>query len=100
MYIKLVSLRMLPGVFYRNQVVVTFARTFTKQIPKIKGAADDVSNNTSTNIIKQVDDMNVKVVEQDNSEQSNIQMVEINGFNGPEPTRYGDFERSGRCYDF
>lgn len=25
---------------------------------------------------------------------------EVNGPKGPEPTRYGDFERSGRCYDF
>jgi hypothetical protein len=25
---------------------------------------------------------------------------EVHGPQGPEPTRYGDFERSGRCYDF
>lgn len=25
---------------------------------------------------------------------------ELNGPKGPEPTRYGDFERAGRCYDF
>jgi hypothetical protein len=25
---------------------------------------------------------------------------EVNGPRGPEPTRYGDFERAGRCYDF
>ena len=26
--------------------------------------------------------------------------VEIGGPKGPEPTRYGDWERKGRCYDF
>ena len=25
---------------------------------------------------------------------------EIGGPNGPEPTRYGDWERAGRCIDF
>ncbi len=25
---------------------------------------------------------------------------EINGRNGPEPTRYGDWEKNGRCIDF
>ncbi len=26
--------------------------------------------------------------------------VEIDGPSGPEPTRYGDWERGGRCIDF
>ena len=26
--------------------------------------------------------------------------VEIGGPKGPEPTRYGDWERKGRCFDF
>ena len=26
--------------------------------------------------------------------------AEINGPNGPEPTRYGDWEQKGRCTDF
>ncbi len=25
---------------------------------------------------------------------------EIGGVDGPEPTRYGDWEKKGRCYDF
>jgi hypothetical protein len=25
---------------------------------------------------------------------------ETGGVSGPEPTRYGDWERKGRCYDF
>lgn len=30
----------------------------------------------------------------------NPETGEINGPRGPEPTRYGDFERGGRCFDF
>lgn len=25
---------------------------------------------------------------------------EIGGYNGPEPTRFGDWEKKGRCIDF
>ncbi|AEG00543.1 protein of unknown function DUF1674 [Methylomonas methanica MC09] len=27
-------------------------------------------------------------------------VTELNGPKGPEPTRYGDWERKGRCVDF
>ncbi|HWS77805.1 MAG TPA: DUF1674 domain-containing protein [Thermomonas sp.] len=27
-------------------------------------------------------------------------VVEIGGRDGPEPTRYGDWEKNGRCIDF
>ena len=36
--------------------------------------------------------------EGDNS--NNKKSVEIGGRKGPEPTRYGDWEKSGRCIDF
>lgn len=42
----------------------------------------------------------------DESEQLNADAAddktpkEINGPKGPEPTRYGDWEKNGRCYDF
>ena len=29
-----------------------------------------------------------------------VRMKEIGGPAGPEPTRYGDWERAGRCIDF
>jgi hypothetical protein len=29
-----------------------------------------------------------------------VPAVEIGGPSGPEPTRYGDWERNGRCIDF
>ncbi len=28
------------------------------------------------------------------------QAIEIGGYQGPEPTRYGDWEQKGRCTDF
>ena len=31
---------------------------------------------------------------------SNQQTEEIGGVKGPEPTRYGDWEKNGRCTDF
>jgi len=35
------------------------------------------------------------------SSQSNHETKqEINGRTGPEPTRYGDWEKNGRCIDF
>ena len=32
--------------------------------------------------------------------EDNKKSVEIGGRKGPEPTRYGDWEKSGRCIDF
>jgi hypothetical protein len=29
-----------------------------------------------------------------------VQIVEIGGPSGPEPTRFGDWEKNGRCVDF
>lgn len=31
---------------------------------------------------------------------SSVEKREIGGPKGPEPTRYGDWERGGRCVDF
>ncbi|KAI0524198.1 hypothetical protein KFK09_003562 [Dendrobium nobile] len=38
--------------------------------------------------------------EEENSVYVNEKTGEISGPRGPEPTRYGDWERNGRCYDF
>ena len=34
------------------------------------------------------------------SEPEKLEKKEIGGPQGPEPTRYGDWERKGRCIDF
>jgi hypothetical protein len=34
------------------------------------------------------------------TENKNPAALEIGGTDGPEPTRYGDWEHKGRCYDF
>jgi hypothetical protein len=31
---------------------------------------------------------------------TNLKIREIGGRDGPEPTRFGDWEKSGRCIDF
>merc|ERR1712130_335738 len=38
--------------------------------------------------------------EEDNSAYVNPVTGEVNGPRGPEPTRYGDWEKNGRCSDF
>jgi hypothetical protein len=38
--------------------------------------------------------------ENENGEYVNPVTREVNGPRGPEPTRYGDWERKGRCTDF
>ncbi|GAB4848076.1 hypothetical protein Ancab_002738 [Ancistrocladus abbreviatus] len=38
--------------------------------------------------------------ENDDGEYVNKETGEIGGPKGPEPTRYGDWEKGGRCYDF
>lgn len=34
------------------------------------------------------------------ADKSDQKPIEIGGPKGPEPTRYGDWERNGRCTDF
>ncbi|KAE8726453.1 Detected protein of unknown function [Hibiscus syriacus] len=36
----------------------------------------------------------------DEEDHVNKETGEVGGPKGPEPTRYGDWERNGRCYDF
>ena len=44
-------------------------------------------------------DSNLKKTDVDFSKKKNLKK-EIGGQDGPEPTRYGDWERKGICYDF
>jgi hypothetical protein len=41
----------------------------------------------------------IKSVEQPANNQKTV-APEIGGRDGPEPTRYGDWEKNGRCIDF
>lgn len=41
-----------------------------------------------------------KGTEEDTSKTKPELTKEINGRPGPEPTRYGDWEKNGRCIDF
>jgi len=36
----------------------------------------------------------------DSTARADARVVEIGGREGPEPTRFGDWERRGRCIDF
>ena len=39
-------------------------------------------------------------IDEDSSKQTNVIKGEAGGPKGPDPTRYGDWERNGRCIDF
>ena len=39
-------------------------------------------------------------IDEDSPKQLNITEGETGGPKGPDPTRYGDWERKGRCIDF
>lgn len=38
--------------------------------------------------------------EEGGTESAQPLIEEIGGMNGPDPTRYGDWEKNGRCIDF
>ncbi len=42
----------------------------------------------------------VKTFKPKKSSQEEQEITEIGGPDGPEPTRYGDWEKKGRCIDF
>lgn len=42
----------------------------------------------------------VDEIEQDGEHKGGERKKEIGGRDGPEPTRYGDWEKNGRCIDF
>ncbi len=51
--------------------------------------------------MKNNNDINNKTDREDKKQQqSDSQPKEIGGPKGPEPTRYGDWEKKGRCIDF
>lgn len=62
-----------------------------------------VIRNSINDLLKKVQDADEgSVNSEEHVEESNVNPVtgEINGPKGPEPTRYGDWERKGRVYDF
>jgi hypothetical protein len=57
---------------------------------------DDTKNHSVADATKKPVVSPKKPVETDD----NPTIAEIGGPSGPEPTRYGDWERGGRCTDF
>ncbi len=51
------------------------------------------SQKTSDSTLKPVNLQSEKTATDD-------KVIEIGGAKGPEPTRYGDWEKNGRCIDF
>ena len=43
---------------------------------------------------------NLKLTTKETKKNNHSKCKEIGGVQGPEPTRYGDWEKNGRCTDF
>ena len=54
----------------------------------------------SENISKEASEDQKETKSNTVSSESEKSQIEIDGPKGPEPTRYGDWERKGRCIDF
>jgi hypothetical protein len=59
-----------------------------------------MDNQQSEKSILHVDDSADPSIPQIKKDTNNPAPVEIGGPKGPEPTRYGDWEKAGRCTDF
>lgn len=70
----------------------------SQQDNSVKEQAKALQENHTT------DDTQSQEEEQDSGNNNDVHMNEetgeVGGPKGPEPTRYGDWERNGRCYDF
>ena len=56
--------------------------------------AEQILNNQNTVFIS------AAPIDEDSGKQLNVTKGETGGPKGPDPTRYGDWERNGRCIDF
>ena len=56
--------------------------------------------NLETNYEPEVELVKAESTVRPGQEADLVEINEINGPKGPEPTRFGDWERKGRCVDF
>ena len=61
---------------------------------KYRTMKPSIPNKTQNDTLQDTSD---KTIDKPNENQS---VEEIGGRKGPEPTRYGDWEKGGRCIDF
>ncbi len=61
---------------------------------------DKQASQSEANAAEKTQHEDEQVVTESESNQSTASATEIGGPKGLEPTRYGDWESKGRCYDF
>ena len=88
---KIVSLKFFDNIINK----VPCARFSTKTQPTITEIKDKNASSTT-----QVDDSDDMRTGKDEKSDDSKTISEIGGPSGPEPTRYGDWERKGRVSDF
>lgn len=67
---------------------------------KPQGEEEALASGTREKLQNRNDKDNDQVDDDDDELDLNKETGEVGGPRGPEPTRYGDWERNGRCYDF
>ncbi|XP_022737242.1 succinate dehydrogenase assembly factor 4, mitochondrial [Durio zibethinus] len=72
---------------------------FSAQQPQLNH--EEKPNEEKPEAVKENLEIEKKEEEEDeDGDHLNEETGEVGGPRGPEPTRYGDWERNGRCYDF
>lgn len=66
----------------------------------VESVDNSVENPEETSVDKPVDKAGESQVKSDENFIKGNENQEIGGPKGPEPTRFGDWERNGRCSDF
>lgn len=84
-----------------RRVISTTAQLLQNQQPETKDSPIADDKEKIRNLIEDEKNHDSKDEENDSDDESvNKVTGEIGGPRGPEPTRYGDWEKNGRCYDF
>ncbi|KAI3471212.1 hypothetical protein Pfo_027875 [Paulownia fortunei] len=84
-----------------RRLIGTTAQLLQNQQPETKELPISEDKEKIHNEIEHEEEHASKDEENDGGDESvNKVTGEIGGPRGPEPTRYGDWEKNGRCYDF
>ena len=70
----------------------------TNVMPKLRKANEEKDSGVMSSAETKLEDISVVSVTSEGKKLENPQ--ELGGPKGPEPTRFGDWERAGRCIDF
>ncbi|KAL2527446.1 hypothetical protein Adt_12500 [Abeliophyllum distichum] len=94
---RLFSSTLVKSEFFNStsrRLICSTTQLFTQQQEKKKPSVTEINEKTQ----EQIEDE--QKFDSEDEEDKNKLTGEIGGPRGPEPTRYGDWEKNGRCSDF